>query len=436
MAFHNIQCPHCFTDYTISDARYRANDGVMRCGTCREQFKAILVTEDQTPKFDPRDVFIEPLSEPLPASDGGEIAFSGEPEPSYVSYEKSIDPDTETDVELMSTHEFEYKEPKKRDSSQTGITHERSPSVSSDVLEKYGLSDELSTSQILQNLRKRAHKDSIKQGQLDLELPINDRRSQSTDLKIEPTLDADNNLINEVDKLVDQKLGLAHAEKASTNQTSVKHAKRRPAKKGKATGTQSVRSSNNDFLLGPRKTKKGKENRALRFVRSLLYFLLTIILITLLGYQLWLKQLIQLPTDQAWFLSLEEKSAPYVTPLLAMADQKLSEIGIKLPKRRNLSQLKLLSATTEPHPTRSTTVLLKISLINRADIAQPLPWLEMSLTDTDGRLVARRNLAPTDYIYKNKTDSNIGANELKKITIELLSFPKAATGYGIKLLSK
>lgn len=487
MAFHNIQCPHCFTDYTISDERYRATEGVMRCGTCREQFKAMLITEGQTPKFDPRDVFIEPFSEPLSARDGGEIEFSDEPEPSYVSYEKSVDPDAEADVELMSTHEFKYTEPKLSAPKHADVAREQSSSVSPDVLGKYGLSDELSTSEILQNLRKRAREDSAReaggnavesdessalsldieidnatltQGQLDLELPTDSERSKTTEAKSEPRLDGDSRLINEVDKLVEQKLGRAPAltaptlgndqqnntdnlhstssnsKKTNTSQTSSNKAKSRRVESAQTVSADSARSSNNDFLLEPRKIKNKKKSGVLRFVKGLLYLLLTITLIAALGYQLWLKQLINLPTDHAWFTSIEEKSAPYLTPLLTMADKKLNELGMELPQRRNLSQLKLLSASTEPHPTRPTTILLKISLINRADIAQPLPWLEMSLTDSDGRLVARRNLAPTDYIYNNQTDSSIGANELKKITIELLSFPKAATGYGIKLLNK
>jgi len=80
--------------------------------------------------------------------------------------------------------------------------------------------------------------------------------------------------------------------------------------------------------------------------------------------------------------------------------------------------------------------LLKISIINHAKIRQQLPWLEMSLMDADGRLVSRRNLSPSDYVYQNATDDLIGARELKKITIELLSFPKQATGYELKILNK
>ena len=458
MAFHNIQCPHCFTDYTISDERYKATEGVMRCGTCREQFKAILITENETPKFDPREVFIEPLSEPLPASEGGDIELSKESELSYVSYEKQADPELENDVELMSTHEFEYSGPKE-------------PEVPDEVLEKYGNVNELSTSQILKNLRQKAREDSFsedtsdtisssisddsvnlfergKQAQLDLELPIDDRRSQSVTARKEPELNDDSQLISEVDQLVNEKLGAGSAAIAlKADRTNAKRANQNTAtdksispvssapslktKESKAKANTTKNVSTNDFLLEPKKTKR-KKRGFIGFIKFVFFFLIAIGLITILTYQLWLRQIIQLPTDQPWFTSLQSKAQPYYE----LAETSLSEFGVALPKRRNLGKMELLSATTEPHPTRTTTVLLKVSLINRAAIAQALPWLEMTLTDADGRLVARRNLSPTDYIYNNETSSNIGANELKKITVELLSFPKSATGYELKLLNK
>ena len=107
-----------------------------------------------------------------------------------------------------------------------------------------------------------------------------------------------------------------------------------------------------------------------------------------------------------------------------------------LPSRRNLSQLELASARTEAHPTRPSTTLLRVSIINHASIEQPLPWLEMSLSDAEGKLVSRRSLSPRDYVYQNATNNLIGARELKKVTIELLSFPKQATGYELKILNK
>ncbi|GAA6136725.1 DUF3426 domain-containing protein [Arenicella sp. 4NH20-0111] len=433
MAFHTTQCPHCFTDYTISDEQYRTSEGMVRCGTCREQFKARLIDSTlETPKFDPRDTFIEPLSEPLKARDGGDIELSKEPEPSYVSYEKPLD-DTEQPFELLSTHEFEYTGPKE--------------SVPEDVLEEYGNSQELSTSEILNNLKAKQSKDStyepatdtasnsivssnvnesITHGQLDLELPLDSKKAEATHERREPELEQkDNRLIDEVDKLVDEKIipptGARQAQVTTTQanepiKRSIKHTQKK--------------KNQDDFFLQPRKKANTQKRGVGWWLTTLFGIVITLILLISLIYQLWLKQLIDMPTDQTWFNSVQKSLSPISNTL----DRLASDNGVTLPQRRNLRKLELVSAKTQPHPTRSTTILLKVSLINHADISQSLPWLEMSLTDADGRLVARRNLSPKSYIYNNKTNSIIGSNELKKITIELLSFPKSATGYEIKLL--
>jgi len=44
----------------------RVSEGMVRCGTCRERFQARFADEKvATPRFDPRDVFIEPLSDEI-----------------------------------------------------------------------------------------------------------------------------------------------------------------------------------------------------------------------------------------------------------------------------------------------------------------------------------------------------------------------------------
>lgn len=415
MAFHQIQCPHCFTDYTISDEQYRNTDGVVRCGTCREQFKAIVITKDGTPpKFDPRDVFIEPLSEPLAAAEGGDKKLTGEPDASYVSYEKAPDTEEDSNIELMSTHEFEYTGPPE-------------PVVPEDIAAEYGDSNELSTSQILRNLRERqgdngngasgverTESANHQQGQFEFKTTHEEPSSMGDTTPLsqksdQPQPDADVNLIDAVDELVEQKLV--------------------------PTGSKtegSLASKDNDFFLEPRRRRRSKKSVIRKVFGFMFWMVVSLVLITALLYQLWLKQLVNLPTDQPWF----QKIATFAEPYFARAEKELVVYDVVIPQRRNLSQLELVSAQTEPHPTRATTVLLKVSIVNRAEITQPLPWLEMTLTDADGRLVSRRNLSPQDYIYNNRTSSNIGPTELKKITIELLSFPKTATGYEIKLLNK
>ena len=125
-----------------------------------------------------------------------------------------------------------------------------------------------------------------------------------------------------------------------------------------------------------------------------------------------------------------------IEPVATPIRQKLEDYNVVFPDRKNLNGLQLLAADVEAHASRASTILLRVSLINRAKISQALPTLELTLTDADGRLVSRRSLKPEDYLYNNRTANTIGSNELKKVTIELLAFPKQATGYELRILGE
>jgi len=163
------------------------------------------------------------------------------------------------------------------------------------------------------------------------------------------------------------------------------------------------------------------------FFTLFLFLPLALLLAGALTYQLWYKQLVNLPNSAELEQLVQTKTLPIV--------EELAKRKIELPARRNLSKLELISARAEAHSSLSSTTLLRVSLINRAEINQPLPWMELSLTSAEGRLVARRQLSPQDYLFDKALD-RIGPRELKKITIELLAFPEQAAGYELKLLNK
>ena len=211
-----------------------------------------------------------------------------------------------------------------------------------------------------------------------------------------PSEENDQTLITEVDQLIEEKLVI-----------------------------DSIAADESDTIDFSNTTKHSALNR---WVYGPLLGLVALVLIAVLGYQLWLKQATPLLESPQLATVLE----PVISPL----KQQLQKYAVTLPERRNLNQLELLSARTEAHPTRSSTILLRASLINRAKISQPFPWLELSLTDEDGRLVSRRAISPKDYLHNNRTENRINANELKQVTIELLAFPKQAHGFELRLLNK
>lgn len=428
MSLNRTQCPHCFTTYLISEEQYRVSDGMVRCGTCRERFQARLVVSPDAPKFDPRKAFIEPISEEPIEPPAGLTD-----EPSDIQFAESV----ETDELEQPTIAFSGLE--------NSINSELSIDFDDDAPTTPTNSDDLDVEAVLANIRARTQqKEAETEVDPDQISPSNTNQQQEFTLaespQVLPSEDAEHSdprhmnedrqaeasapseekiapnitsepisdrtsedaLINEVNELIDNKL-IGSNEKVQVSAA--------------ATGSE--------FMVNPRPARK--TSRWLLIVVPLLLLLIGAFSVTLI-YQLWMKQLIVFPEDSR----AEQLIQAGVSPVA----ERLAQRKIELPVRRNLSKLELLSARTEPHPSRASTNLLRVELVNRAKIAQPLPWLELTLTDAEGRLVSRRQLAPRDYIYNNKTEAQIGPKELKKITIELLAFPKQATGYELRLLSK
>lgn len=160
------------------------------------------------------------------------------------------------------------------------------------------------------------------------------------------------------------------------------------------------------------------------------FLLICLVLLTMmLIYQLWLRQAIPILEHEL----VSEKVAPMLGQVRKIVG---GAIDREIPVRRDLLNLRLLSARLEPHPSRPSTTLLKVSLVNKSTITQPYPWLELILSDEHGRLVSRRALSPDDYLYNNRLRSVIGPNELRKVTIELLAFPRQAHGYELKIVNR
>lgn len=446
MALHNTQCPHCFTTYVITDEQFRVSEGMVRCGTCRERFQARLIDHDvETPRFDPREAFIEPISEDAEKSD-----YSESSKAERIVF-INADDDAATDIQLTS---FE-------DNISNSINSDLSLDIDDDAPVTPVDSSKLSAAEMLNNIRakqarEQEQKEQIRQQELSLanadnssEQPFNDADSELEDFEgiasatfseidedeISEVTATEDNLIDEVDTLVTDKLLQKTYSKDDSRWSSAptisndidttivsENADSGPLITDIA--DSAPQTLNSDFKISSNRRKTSLW--AWFFALPLLAIIAT--LLALFLYQLWTKQMLAFEHEPAL-----QKTVLTITNRVS---SELEKFDVDLPVRRNLSQLQLLSARTEAHPTRSSTKLLKVDILNRAKISQPLPWLEMTLTDADGGLVSLRNLSPKDYIYNNNTSNQIEAKELKKITIELLSFPKQATGYELKLLNR
>lgn len=488
MALHNTQCPHCFTTYVISDEQLRVSEGMVRCGSCRERFEARLVDlKAQAPRFDPRETFIEPLTEERNAQRerAEQQAVKEEARREEEARQAKIKQDRLISASKLKTESIDLdfdsralsvdkllqniKAKEQREAEQAEqrvafeaaaenidfekLARERAEKAEQEELERkvklvgYGPKKDEQTeldppkpdTRVAQN---NPFEMSNELNSLDIEQPLADRKpladrgplanqKPSTDnvdtshieVRDSGTLSANPAFNDEVSKehLIEQVNSLVDDKLANTKQA--------PTLGGQ---TQADLVTEPFELDRNVKIKRSFGARLGSLLIAIPLLVIVLLLLVALVYQLWLRQVIVLDEQSSVQQSAKEKITQITTPIV----EKLYGYDVVLPSRRNLSQLELASAHTEAHPTRPSTTLLRISIINHANIEQPLPWLEMSLSDAEGRLVSRRSLSPRDYVYQNETDNIIGARELKKVTIELLSFPKKATGFELKILDK
>lgn len=73
---------------------------------------------------------------------------------------------------------------------------------------------------------------------------------------------------------------------------------------------------------------------------------------------------------------------------------------------------------------------LRISLHNKAAYAVALPWVDLSLTDSNGAVVARRMLPPTDF---NLTAASLGGNAEETLQIVFSTGAQRISGYSIEI---
>lgn len=70
------------------------------------------------------------------------------------------------------------------------------------------------------------------------------------------------------------------------------------------------------------------------------------------------------------------------------------------PPFRDLDRIEIVAREMIPHPRRPGTLVLNLTLVNRADRFQPYPDIEASLLDLENRVVAMHRFRPGDYLTR------------------------------------
>lgn len=110
-----------------------------------------------------------------------------------------------------------------------------------------------------------------------------------------------------------------------------------------------------------------------------------------------------------------------------------------LPCRRlpliDMRRMDLVETRVAPHPRYDKALRVKATLVNRAEIIQPYPLLEVSLIDSQGQLVARRTYPPREYLSKPEVIQQGMPPQLAiNVQLDITSPNVQASGYEVLLL--
>lgn len=101
----------------------------------------------------------------------------------------------------------------------------------------------------------------------------------------------------------------------------------------------------------------------------------------------------------------------------------------------DLSLIQLVSRDIHPHPTVNNALILSATMINRADISQAYPVLEITLFDLQQRPLSQRRFQPAEYLNDSSDQAHgLSPGVLLPIVLEMHDPGPQAVGFEIRFL--
>lgn len=138
----------------------------------------------------------------------------------------------------------------------------------------------------------------------------------------------------------------------------------------------------------------------------------------LLLLQLLLADRASLATDARW--------RPLVSTLCGA-------LGCSLPPWREPSAFTVLQRDVRPHP--ATPGALRVTATFRNDARWPQPWprLRLTLSDVDGRAVATRDFAASDYLGGTPAQAELGSGQSASIAMDIAEPARHSVAFDFEL---
>ena len=115
-------------------------------------------------------------------------------------------------------------------------------------------------------------------------------------------------------------------------------------------------------------------------------------------------------------------------------DQTCALVGCEVPLPRRADLVGIETSDLQADPSNPSVMVLTATLRNRATYAQAHPSLELTLTNSDDKPLARRVLAPRDYLGQGaRLKAGFPGNSELQVKVFLEASALKATGYRLYL---
>lgn len=109
-------------------------------------------------------------------------------------------------------------------------------------------------------------------------------------------------------------------------------------------------------------------------------------------------------------------------------------LDCRVPPRRDLSRISILNRQVVEDPDEPGALLVDVTIKNNASFAQPFPILQLSLSDMNGRVVARGRFTHRQYLTHKPARDDIPPATPVKVHLEIIDPSKNATNFEFSFL--
>lgn len=131
----------------------------------------------------------------------------------------------------------------------------------------------------------------------------------------------------------------------------------------------------------------------------------------------------------AYFYRYELAQLPALRPSLMQACA-IMRCTLSVPDK---TVPELSQTSIAPHPRYANALRIRANLVNRTTEPLTLPLLQVTLTDNDGKLLARRTFAPPQYLDGVTANSPLGPNIEIQALVDVTNPDNKAAGYEVQL---